>query len=101
MTRSLYPAYPPATSQKEQHHIVETIKDWSISHGLAVRPPPSLVPSEHNPNGVLAATAPVTLFPSLFPKRIFEQCLEMQCDYSLLYAAIASDEAFIESVLKE
>jgi glutathione synthase len=93
--------YPPNLSAAESEQIVSTIKDWSIANGLAVRPPPSVVSAEVDPHGILATTAPVTLFPSPFPRVCFEQAKSIQTAYNTLYASIAQDEEFLEGIVKE
>ncbi|KAF7949284.1 hypothetical protein EAE96_008449 [Botrytis aclada] len=94
-------SYPPEISAKESEQLLVTIKDWSIAHGLAVRPPPTFLPTEADPHGVLATTAPVTLFPSPFPRICFEQAKSVQKAYNLLYASISQDEAFLKDIVQE
>jgi glutathione synthase len=74
---------------------------WSIAHGLAVRPAPSFVPQQTDPTGVLATTAPVTLFPSLFPQSCFRTACSIQEAYNELYSAIARDEEWLKSIVEE
>lgn len=93
--------YPPSPTPAETAYLVSEIKDWSIANGLAVRPPPSLVASESDPHGVLATTAPVTLFPSPFPRVCFEQAKGVQKAYNELYASISRDEDFLKGVVEE
>ncbi|TVY78539.1 Glutathione synthetase large chain [Lachnellula suecica] len=94
-------SYPPEITAAESKQLLSTIKDWSIAHGLAVRPPVSLVAAEADPHGVLATTAPVTLFPSPFPRVCFEQARSMQRAYNHLYASIAQDEDFLRDIVQE
>lgn len=94
-------SYPPELSKEETENLVFTIKDWSIAHGLAVRPPPSLISAEADPHTILATTAPVTLFPSPFPKVCFKQAVLIQESYNELYAAIARDEEFLSGIVQE
>jgi len=101
MSSSPYESYPPELSAEEQHYLLENIKDWSIAHGLAVRPAPSFVDPAQDPAGVLATTAPVTLFPSLFPKECFEEGLSIQTAYNELYSAIARDEEWLKGIVEE
>lgn len=101
MSRQIYPHYPPDLSSEQFGYLVDNVKDWSIAHGLAVRPVPSFVSKEQDPNGSLAITAPVTLFPSLFPRGCFEQGKAIQTAYNELYAAIASDEAWQRQIVEE
>ena len=93
--------YPPELSPQEEQYLLSNLKDWSIAHGLAVRPAPSFVQPSQDPSGVLASTAPVTLFPSLFPRSCFEQGLAIQKAYNELYAAIARDEPWLKSIVEE
>lgn len=99
--REIYPAYPPDTTQEELEYLLTNIKDWSIAHGLAVRPAPSFVPESQDPHGSLAVTAPVTLFPSLFPRSCFDQAVSVQTAYNELYMAVASDEAWLKDIVEE
>jgi glutathione synthase len=94
-------SYPPSLTAAESEQILSTIKDWSIVHGLAVRPPVAVVSPEIDPHGVLATTAPVTLFPSPFPRVSFHQAKSIQKSYSQLYASIAQDEQFLEDIVQE
>jgi glutathione synthase len=94
-------SYPPELSSAESAQLLSTVKDWSIAHGLAVRPPLSLVPAEADPQGILATTVPVTLFPSPFPRVCFEQAKLVQKAYNQLYASIAQDEEFLKAIVQE
>ncbi len=100
MYMSIYEKYPPSISPEQEDYILSTIKDWSIQHGLAVRPSPSFVPEEIDGSEVLATTAPVTLFPSPFPENCFRQGQLLQTTYNELYAAISNDEQWIEEIMK-
>lgn len=97
----MYPAYPPDLNDEQKEYLLTELKDWSISHGLAVRPVPSYVPPERDPTGALATTAPVTLFPSLFPRACFEQAKRVAEPYNELYSAIASNEAWLKEIVEE
>lgn len=93
--------YPPSLTASESEQLLSTIKDWSIANGLAVRPPVSLVKAEADPHGILATTAPVTLFPSPFPRICFQQAKSIQKAYNKLYAAIAQDQEFLGNIVQE
>ncbi|KAL8349578.1 hypothetical protein RB598_005104 [Gaeumannomyces tritici] len=92
---------PPALDDAETERLVQTVKDWTIAHGLAVRPPPVLVAAEADPAGVLATSVAVTLFPSPFPKNCFEQAQAAQKPYNELYAKISQDEDFLRQMVEE
>ncbi|KAF2142991.1 uncharacterized protein K452DRAFT_307877 [Aplosporella prunicola CBS 121167] len=101
MTKSIYPAYPPDLSDEQAQFLLTNLKDWSIAHGLAVRPAPSFVSQSQDPTGVLATSAPVTLFPSPFPRHCYEEGLAIQKAYNELYSAIARDEEWLKTVVEE
>ena len=98
---SLYPTYPPSLNQSETGLLLESIKDWSIANGLAVRPSSAMIAKDQDPQGVSAVPAPVTLFPSCFPKSCYEEALAVQKAYNELYARISSDEEWLVKVIKE
>jgi hypothetical protein len=101
MASTIYPDYPPELSDARRQYLLTNLKDWSIASGLAVRPGPSYVPQEQDPGLALATTAPVTLFPSLFPKSCFEHGVKIQTAYNKLYSAIAQDEAWLKPIIEE
>jgi len=89
-------SYPPSLDDdREKDRLVQTTKDWSIANGLAVRP------AVEDPAGILAINAPVTLFPSPFPKSCFEEAKVIQASYNELYSRISQDEEFLGSLVQE
>jgi glutathione synthase len=101
MADSIYSSYPPPLDPAQEQFLLSTIKDWTIQHGLAVRPNPSMIPEEIEKKGVLATNAPVTFFPSPFPRSCFDESRAVQTLYNELYAAIACDEAWLGKVMEE
>lgn len=101
MSNSAYINYPPALSPAQQEYLVTTAKDWAIQNGLAVRPNPSALPEGADSNRVLATNAPITLFPSPFPKSCFEEAQSLQTAYNQLYAMITCDEEWLGKVIAE
>ena len=101
MAASIYPDYPPALTPEQSDYLLSNIKDWSILNGLAVRPSSALVSEQLDPSRSLAITAPVTLFPSLFPRKCFEEARAIQTAYNELYACIANDDEWLGEVVKE
>jgi glutathione synthase len=94
------PSDPPTLDDaREQERLVETIKDWTIANGLAVRPPPAVAGNDSK--GILAMSAPVTLFPSPFPKSCFAEASAIQANYNELYARISQDEEFLSGLVQE
>ena len=83
-------------------YLLQELRDWSLSNGLAVRPQQSYIDPRIDPGaGALAITAPVTLFPSIFPRVCFDEAQRIQRAYNQLYAAIASDEGWLGSIVQE
>lgn len=101
MAASIYPDYPPETTSEQRDFILSNIKDWSILNGLAVRPSSAFVLENVDPSGSLAVTAPVTLFPSLFPRRCFDEARSIQTAYNELYATIARDRDWLSKIVEE
>ncbi|SCN65516.1 related to glutathione synthase [Fusarium fujikuroi] len=93
--------YPPNLKTEEKDALIETVKDWSIGNGLAVRPPPTVIAAEADPKSIAAINVPVTLFPSPFPKQCFAQGKAVQKTYNELYASVSRDEEFLAQVVKE
>ncbi|KAL9612419.1 MAG: hypothetical protein Q9167_002967 [Letrouitia subvulpina] len=98
---SVSSSYPPTLTEEQYGFLLSTVKDWSILNGLAVRPPHSFVPQQVDPSRCLAVTAPVTLFPSLFPRSCFTEARAIQEAYNELYAAIARDEEWLREIVHE
>ncbi|KAB8237647.1 glutathione synthase [Aspergillus alliaceus] len=101
MGDQIYTNYPPPLNPAQKEYLVATIKDWATQNGLLVRPAPTLVPKEIDPSGVLATNAPVTLFPSPFPKTCFEEAKALQTVYNRLYAAITCNEEWIGKIMED
>ncbi|KOS37122.1 hypothetical protein ACN38_g12093 [Penicillium nordicum] len=100
MAESIYSNYPPDLSPAQQRFLVTSVKDWAIQNGLAVRPSPAMIPAEANSNGVLATNAPVTLFPSPFPRACFEEATALQEIYNELYAMITCNEEWLGKIVE-
>ncbi len=100
MTASVYPDFPPKTTPEQQKFLLANIQDWSILNGLAVRPSATLTAAGSDLFGALAATAPVTLFPSLFPRTCFDEARALQKAYNELYVAIARDRDWMKQIVE-
>lgn len=94
-------SFPPPLTDAERDSLVRSAKDWSLANGLAVRPPPGLIPAGDDPAGVAAIHAPVTLFPSPFPRVCFEQARAVQTTYNHLYASVSRNEEFLADMVKQ
>lgn len=87
-----YPAYPPTASEEEASFINNTIVDWSLGHGLALLTEGRAVTAVH---------APVTVYPSPFPKSGMANALTVQKAFNELYARVANDEKWLSESLSE
>jgi len=90
--------YPPEITSEALAHLKTAFTDYSLSHGLTVRPPPTFAA---NPNNALSTTAPVSLYPSLFPRECFEYGCRVQEAYNHIYAAVAADTEWLGKVVTE
>lgn len=101
MAESIYAEYPPQLTPEQQEFLVTATKDWAIQNGLAVRPNPAILPEGIDSNHVLATTAPVTLFPSPFPRACFTEAQALQPLYNQLYASITSNQEWLGKIIEE
>ncbi|KAL8694136.1 MAG: hypothetical protein Q9224_003627, partial [Gallowayella concinna] len=93
-------SYPPETAPEQESYLLSSINDWSILNGLAVRPSTDLIAVDADRSRSLAITAPVTLFPSLFPRACFSEARAIQQAYNELYAAIARDREWLKEIVE-
>ena len=100
MANSIYPEYPPKLSLAQEAYLVFNINTWSLLNGLAVRPA-TIPPHGTHSSESVAVTAPVTLFPSLFPRNCFEQAKAIQKSYNTLYCSISVDETWLSTIVEE
>ncbi|KAI5837544.1 hypothetical protein DFP73DRAFT_307932 [Morchella snyderi] len=96
MASSIFPSYPPSISSEQSSYLLKSFIDWSLSNGLSVRPLQA-----ENQNRALAVHAPVTLFPSPFPRACFEEAKAVQIWFNELYAKIAADEEWLLKIVDE
>ncbi|BGP33825.1 Glutathione synthetase [Rhodotorula toruloides] len=84
-------AWPPKLSEEHEQHVLAQAADWALAHGLVLRPLDASTAS--------AIHAPYSLFPSPFPRHLFEEAKRLQPLYNDLYARITADDAFLEQVV--
>lgn len=88
--------YPPRLSDEQYAALVADIKDWQITHGSLLK----LVHTDED-NTVQCHPVSTTLFPTLFPKELFDEARSLQKAYNKLYAAVAEDHEWLLEVLKD
>ncbi|KAL5519732.1 hypothetical protein ACEPAG_1392 [Sanghuangporus baumii] len=99
MASFVFPDWPPHLTDAQQSHLTQLATTYALSHGLLYLPPSS--PSSPTPAPTSAIHAPLSLFPSPFPRSLFQNALRFQKIYNVLYARIALDEEFLDSVMGE
>ena len=93
--------YPPELTSEQIDYLLSNLKDWSILNGLTVRPSAGYISKNMDLFGSIAIPAPVTLFPSAFPRSCFDEATDIQQAFNELYAAIASDEQWLANAIEE
>ncbi|KUJ15967.1 glutathione synthase [Mollisia scopiformis] len=88
--------YPPVLSEEALETLISDVKDWQITHGSLLK----LVRTEDE-HTVLSQPVGCTLFPTLFPRNLFQEALSLQAIYNKLYAAVAEDEEWLYETLKD
>lgn len=99
MSQSIYSDYPPELTQDRQQLLVTAVKNWAIQHDLTVLPPPSAISARTGTNEV-PTNAPVTLFPSPFPRACFKEAMALQAIYNKLYASVTCDEEWLRDIVQ-
>ncbi|GAA95082.1 uncharacterized protein L969DRAFT_95945 [Mixia osmundae IAM 14324] len=89
------PEWPPSLTEEREVALLHEAIDWALSNGLVLRP--AAVDNEVSSTTVIHA--PFSLFPTPFPKTLYEQAISVQGSYSALYCAIASNADFLEKVI--
>ena len=79
-------------SEEHLEEILNTVRDWQFIHGSLLKVPP-------RSGKTLAYPVGVSLFPSNFPKRLFESALNIQCIFNKLYTGVSHDEQWLYDVL--
>ncbi|RIA86206.1 glutathione synthase [Glomus cerebriforme] len=95
MSETFFPEYPPNISDENLQTLKNLAIDWSLSHGLVIRPPTNLS------NNSFVMHAPVSLFPSPFPRKTYDEAIELQPAFNLLFHRLSQDFEFITHAIKE
>jgi hypothetical protein len=94
---STLPVWPPELSEEQRVAVSLRCTDYAISHSILYRPLP--VASTSKPPLDAAIHAPISLFPSPFPRQLYLKGQQLQPLYNDLYARIALDDAFLKRVI--
>lgn len=82
----------PELSAENENALLENLQQWLLANGLVMYPP--------NFSSHLASHAPITVFPTPFPKHLFENGLRVQSAFNELYAnAITKEKAWLNEII--
>lgn len=87
--------YPPLMSDEQLNNLAFDASDWQLNHGSLLK-----VIDRAREDLVVAKPVGVTLFPTLFPRVLFNEALALQETYNKLYTAIAEDEDWLQTTLR-
>nr|GAT54841.1 predicted protein [Mycena chlorophos] len=90
-----FTSWPPSLLEDQLDALTLLATTYALSHSLLYLPP-----AQQQPRVPAAAIhAPISLFPSPVPRRLFELARRLQSTYNLLYARIATDVEFLDRVM--
>lgn len=84
----------PLLSKERMNELVHQITQFGLANGLIMYPPAPYLESQ-------PVLAPVTLFPTPFPRGQFEKSLQIQKIYNKLYANIVSEQKWLKDVITQ
>ncbi|RDB14681.1 Glutathione synthetase [Hypsizygus marmoreus] len=87
--------WPPTLSKDQLDDLTLQATSYAFSTGLLYLPPTQPQP----PIPTSAIHAPLSLFPSPFPRSLFQLAQRLQRIYNILYSRIAQDEEFLDRVM--
>lgn len=89
------PSWPPEISEEHLQDLSLQATTYALAHGLLYLPPATTLP----PIPSSAIHAPFALFPTPFPRKLFNHAQSLQRIYNALYARVASDQQFLDNIL--
>ena len=85
--------YPPPSMTEEQLlRLLFDLKDYELTHGMLLKYGPDV-------NNISGVPVGVSAFPTLFPKRLWEEARALAGVWSELYAKVTEDEVWMGEVL--
>ncbi|KAF9585047.1 hypothetical protein BGW38_004109 [Lunasporangiospora selenospora] len=85
-----------STLSEDQLQILKDVAlDFALSHGLVVRPPTI---TGQETQGVI--NAPVSLIPTVFPSKAFDDAVRIQPLFNELVHTISEDDAFLKEIME-
>ncbi|KAG1899476.1 glutathione synthase [Suillus fuscotomentosus] len=99
MTSFNFSTWPPQLTPEQLEALTLAATTYALSHGLLYLPP-SQSPSNTQPRiPTNAIHAPLSLIPAPFPRAQFQAARELQSVYNVLYARVAMDTQFLDTVM--
>lgn len=97
MAHSALTSWPPAISDEQLAALTLQATTYALSHGLVYLPVAKVQPDA--PTSTIHA--PLALFPSPIPRKLFYQAQDLQRIYNVLYTRVATDTEFLDRVMGE
>jgi glutathione synthase len=96
MNNSFFPHSLPPLTEKQLEDLLMNVKDYQLTHGSLLK----LVKTDEE-HTVLSRPVGVSLFPSQFPRSLFNQALHIQHIFNELYVKVAEDEEWLYETLQD
>ena len=97
--------WPPELSEEQRSELAIQAATYSLAHGVLHLPKLAhgaedvkSAKSDRTLGPSSAIHAPISLFPSPFPRELFELANRLQKAYNVLYARVAMDELFLDDI---
>jgi glutathione synthase len=91
------PSWPPSLSTEQQASLLAESSAYALAHGFTLLPPHPV--SGPPPAPTHAIAAPLSLFPTPFPRSEYERARSLQLAYNAIYARVTLDWAFLDRVM--
>lgn len=102
---STLPTWPPKLSEKRLDFLTKQATTWALSHSFVLVPEVKDAPTvdiRAIPTVVTRAQpAPLALFPTPFPRRLYQQANSLQNILNSLYMRVSLDWPFLDRVIGE
>ncbi|KAJ3836646.1 hypothetical protein F5878DRAFT_624625 [Lentinula raphanica] len=86
--------WPPHISDRDRSTLQYRATTYALAHGLLYLPL-----GDQPPAPTSAIHAPMSLFPTPFPRTLFQQAQRLQSIYNVLYSRIAMDTEFLDRTM--
>ncbi|TIB72047.1 glutathione synthase [Wallemia mellicola] len=91
--------FPPKIEESFEKELIENLRAFCLGNGLVLLPP--IKAGETTVSSSEGVQAPVSLFPTPFPRKLYNQALSIQPVFNELYANVARDVEFLDKVMSD